>query len=207
MNAGIIISYIVAGIILVSMLMMNIRVSNSNIEITLTQITREKAATITDMLYDDIPNIGYNLLNPTTDLITIADSSKIQFYRKIDPLSPGDPELITWQLLSGSLDETMNPNDKILLRKVFVNGSEEITEIKLGVTDFRIWYFDDHGLSTLPEDGEFLSTPVSATMRDSIKQIYIALELQSPEPLTEGGQQRYIKSVWEKRFSPGNLDN
>lgn len=206
MNVNLVTSYIIAGIILMSMLMMNIRVSNSSAEITLTQITREKAATITEMIYDDIPNIGYNLKSTTTDLITIADSSKIQFYRKIDPLTSGNPELITWTLTDVSVAETQNPNDKVLHRKVVTNGVEVITEIKLGVTDFRVWYFDEHGLSTLPEDGEYLSMPVSSAMRDSIKQIYIALELQSPEPIMEGGQPRYIKSVWEKRFSPGNLD-
>lgn len=207
MNAGIITSYIIAGIILISMLMMNIRVSNSSIEITLTQLTREKTAVITDMLYDDIPNIGYNVLNPTADLITIADSSKIQFYRKIDHLAPGNPELITWELLDDDVEATQNPNDKILVRRVKLNATEETTEITLGVTRFRLYYFDEHGLSTLPEDGEFLNTPVSASQLDDIKQIYIILELQSPEPIMEGGNPRYIRSVWEKRFSPGNLDN
>lgn len=204
MNAGLITSYIIAGIILISMLMMNIRVQNSSTEVTLTQMTREKVATITDMIYDDFPNMGYDIISTTPVIIEHADSSVIKFYRNID--RAGSAELITWELLDDPLTETKNPNDKILVRKVLDNGVETQTEIKLGVTRFRMWYFDDHGLSTLPEDGEFLSTPVSASLRDSIKQIYIALELQSPEPIMEGGQPRYIRSVWEKRFSPANLD-
>lgn len=204
MNAGIVTSYIIAGIILISMLMMNIRVQNSSAEITLTQITREKVATITDMIYDDFPNMGFDLTNTTPEIITTADSSVIKFYRNID--RAGSAELVTWQLLDAPVAETSNPNDRILVRKVLQNGVETQTEIKLGVTRFRLWYFDEHGLSTLPEDGEFLNTPVGASLRDSIKQVYIALELQSPEPIMEGGQPRYIRSVWEKRYSPSNLD-
>ncbi|MEX0609184.1 MAG: hypothetical protein WD016_12260 [Balneolaceae bacterium] len=206
MNVGIITSYIIAGIILVSMLMMNNRVSNSSAELTLTQITREKVATITQMIYDDIPNMGYDLYNPTSQIIISADSSTIKFYRKIDRHTPGNPELITWQLTDAPVSVTKNPADKILLRKVEKDGVEEVTEIKLGVTRFQIWYFDEHGLSTLPEDGEFLSTPVSAALRDSIKQLYFAIELQSAEPIYTGGNARYIRSAWEKRFSPSNLD-
>lgn len=204
MNAGIITSYIIAGIILISMLMMNIRVQNSSAEITLTQITREKVSVITDMIYDDFPNMGFDTKDITPKIITTADSSLIKFYRNID--RSGSVELVTWQLLDAPVTETTNPNDRILLRKVLKNGVESQTEIKLGVTRFRVWYFDEHGLSTLPEDGEFLSTPVGASLRDSIKQVYIALELQSPEPIMEGGQPRYIRSVWEKRYSPSNLD-
>jgi len=209
MNAGLIASYVIAGIILLSMLMMNMRVSNSSVELTLTQLTREKTSTVTDMIYDDFPNMGYNLTNTTNSILTIADSNRIQFYRKLDKFSAGNPELITWELTNEPVTETQNPNDVILRRTVEVNSTTEVTDINLGVTRFRIWYFDEFGLSTLPEDGEFLPTPVGAAKRDSVRQIYIALELQSPEPLNIGftGNSRYIRSGWEKRFSPGNLAN
>lgn len=208
MNIGLITSYIIAGVILISLLMMNMRVSSSSAEITLSHITREKTLAITEMLYYDIPNMGYDRFNTTPDVITIADSSKIQFFRKIDRFTAGDPELITWELTNNPVSETPNPNDKVLLRTVEKNGVEEVTEIRQGVTRFRLWYFDEHGLSSLPSDGQFLSTPVSAALRDSIKQVYVALELQSAEPLRiNANNQRYVRSAWEKRFSPNNLEN
>lgn len=208
MNIGLITSYIVAGIILISLLMMNSRVSSSSAEITLSHITREKANAITDMLYYDIPNMGYDRFGTTPDVITIADSTTIQFYRKIDRFSSGAPELITWELTNNPVSETENPNDRVLLRTVESGGSTEVTEIRQGVTRFRLWYFDEHGLSSLPADGQFLSTPVSAALRDSIRQIYIALELQSAEPIRiNANNERYVRAAWEKRFSPNNLEN
>lgn len=211
MNAGLITSYVIAGIILISMIMMNNRVTNSNVELTMTQITREKLTAITDIMYDDFPNIGYDVTSTTPEMIKIADSTQIQFYRKIDPTSSGEPEIITWQISDTALTATPNPNDKILMRKVKkgVGGVETITRFNLGVTRFQIWYFDEHGLSTFPEDNEYIPTPVTTAMRDSIKQLYVILELESPEPITinNQGNQRYIRTVWEKRFSPANLDN
>lgn len=205
MNAGLITSYIVAGILLLSMLMMNIRVNTSSAELAMTQITREKVATITDMLYDDIPNMGYDMVNTTPDIIVEADTFKIKFYRKIDRLNEGSVELITWELTEEEVTSTQNPNDRILRRTVEKDGTATVTDITLGVTNFEIWYFDEYGLSTLPEDGEYLDRPVSDVTK--IKQLYIALELESPEQITHYGGRggRYIRSVWEKRFSPGNL--
>lgn len=204
MNAGLITSYIIAGILLISMLMMNIRVSQSSAEITMTQITREKADAIADMIYDDIPNMGYNTNGKTNDIIVEADSNKVRFYRKIDPDTAGDPELITWELTNGNIPQTKNPDDRLLLRIV----DSDTTKIRLGVTRFQIWYFDDFGLSTLPEDNEYLPTPVPSSQLSDIKQLYIALELQSPEQIYmgPGGKGRYIKTAWEKRYSPGNIE-
>lgn len=202
MNVGIITSYIIAGIILLSIGVMNIRVSNSNAELTMTQITRERVSAIADMLYDDIPNLGYNLNNTTNDIIVAADSFKIQFYRKIDRFDTGDPELITWEFTETPVTSTKNPDDKILIRVV----DSDTTQINLGVVNFRLWYFDEHGLSLKPEDNEHLPTPVTSSKLGDIKQIYVALELQSTEKIMSGGDGRYIRSVWEKRFSPGNIE-
>lgn len=209
MNVGLITSYIIAGIIIISMMRMNSRVSNSNVELTMTQITREKLTALSDIIYDDFPNMGYDLYDKTPEIITVADSNKIQFYRKIDTYNSGVPEIITWQITDTLVSSTQNPNDKILTRKVKkgIGGVESITRFDLGITRFKLYYFDEFGLSTLPEDGEYLSMPVSAALRGSIKQIYIVLELQSTQPIMDNvnSEGRYIRSVWEKRFSPANL--
>lgn len=208
MNAGIITSYIVAGMILLSMAMLTIRVNTSSAEITLTQVTRERVSAISDMLYDDLPNMGYDIDNPTPEIIVEADSFKIQFYRKIDRHNTGTPEKITWEFTEEPVTQTPNPDDRILRRTVEVNGTvTDVTDITLGVTNFQIWYFDEFGLSTLPEDEEYLVYPVTGTDLNRIKQLYISLEVQSPEQITHFGGRggRYIRSVWEKRFSPGNL--
>lgn len=202
MNVGIVTSYIIAGIIFIAIGVMNMRVSNSNVELTMTQLTRERVAAVTDMLYDDIPNIGYQLNSIAADVFVTADTSKIQFYRKIDRFTSGSPELITWELTDNPVTSTDNPDDRILIRV----ADSDTTEIMLGVTNFRLWYFDEHGLSLKPEDNEHMPTPVSPSDYSKIKQIYVALELQSAEKIMSGGDGRYIRSVWEKRFSPGNIE-
>ncbi|MEX0648399.1 MAG: hypothetical protein WEA56_17175 [Balneolaceae bacterium] len=204
MNAGLITSYIIAGILLISMLAMNIRVSQSSAEITLTQITREKADAISDMIYDDIPNMGYDTEGKTSEIITVADEHKVTFYRKIDPADTGDPEEITWELTDEEIPSTKNPDDRVLVRIV----DSDTTKITLGVTRFEIWYFDDFGLSTLPEDNEYLPRPVVSSQLTDIKQLYIALELESAEQIYTGpgGTGRYIRTAWEKRYSPGNIE-
>lgn len=203
MNIGLVTSYIVAGIILLSMLMMNLRVSNSSAELTMTQITRERVASIADMLIDDIPNMGYSDNKKTDDIILEANSSKIRFMRKINRHGSGSAKEIVWEFLDDEeVSSTKNPDDKVLARIV----DSDTTKIHLGVTHFKLWYFGEHGLSRKPEDNEHLETPVSDL--SEIKQIYVELEVQSPEQIMSGlsGNGRYIRSVWEKRFSPGNIE-
>lgn len=205
MNAGLITSYIIAGILLISIITMNNSVSNSSSEITMSQITQEKMTSISEMISDDIQKIGYNRAGKTEDKITIANKHKIKFYSNIDNSTDNSVEIIIWELTNNEITESPNPNDYELLRSVQdEDGNVDETSIKLGVTDFKIRYYDEYGKPI----SDSLSMPVTSSKLDEIKQLYVRVKIETPEKIYNGpnGNGRYVPSVWEKRFSPPNLE-
>jgi len=201
MDLGLVASYIIAGMLLMAILMMNMSVSSSSTELTMTQITREKAATLTDMLEHDILKMGYNKTSKTSPIIELADSQRIRFRSNIDDSNDGSVETITWELTTNSVSTTQNPND-LELKRTVSGGINSVTPITLGVTEFEIKYFDQYG-----EDiSNNMVTPVSNP--ENIKQLYIKLVLESPQKVYQGTNDngRYVKTVWEKRFSPPNIE-
>lgn len=214
MNMAMITSYLVAGVLLLSIVMVNINISNSGAELTMTQITRDKLETVTTMLDDDIPNMGYDLLQPPDTILTVADSNQIQFFRNLcrDPardaafVNCSDPERITWRFIESMTPGTSkNTNHGTLIRVVEeVGQAPDTTWIQSGITKFNIRYYDDHGRAL----DQNIPTPVPSSLFDDIKQLYIELEVQSNEriPGRFNSDARYIRAVWEKRFSPRNLE-
>lgn len=209
MNAGLLTSFIVAGILLVSIITMNNSVTNSSSELTMTQFTRERMASISRLISEDIQKIGYSRTGKTDPVVQVANYHKIKFHSNIDNSTDNTVEVITWELRKDlEVTSTENPNDRVLHRIVKnEDGTEEVTEIKLGVTKFQIGYYNDYG-GSISEDS--LTTPVSdAALLDGLKQFYIKLKVESPQKIIMGsdGTGRYIKTVWEKRFSPPNLED
>lgn len=207
MNLGLITSYIIAAMLLLSMVMLNLRMSSSSTELVLTQITREHVVNVAEMLNDDIPNIGYNVNTKTDTLLAFADTHRIQFFRNIENDEARQPEMITWEFFEDEeLSNTKNPDHRLLTRTVYdPNTAEEhVTQISTGVTRFSLRYYDKHGRDL----NENLSPPVTGSNLSNIKQIYLELEMQSAEPLYNRGNSdgRYIRSVYEKRYTPGNLE-
>lgn len=201
MDLGVAASYIIAGMLLMAILMMNMSVSSSSTELTMTQITREKAATLTDMLEHDILKMGYNKTSKTSPIIELAENHKIRFRSNIDDSNDKSVETITWDLTSDSVSTTQNPNDLVLKRTVS-GGITSETPITLGVIEFEIKYFDEYGKDV----SDNMVTPISNP--EDIKQLYIKLVLESPQKVYQGTNDngRYVKTVWEKRFSPPNLE-
>ncbi len=201
MDLGVVVSYIIAGMLLMAILMMNMSVSSSSTELTMTQITREKAATLTDMLEHDILKMGYNKTSKTSPIIELAEDQKIRFRSNIDDSNDKSVETVTWELTGDPVSATENPNDLVLKRTVS-GGINSVTPVTLGVTEFEIKYFDQYG----KDISNNMLTPVSNP--EDIKQLYIKLVLGSPQKVHQGTNDngRYVKTVWEKRFSPPNLE-
>lgn len=213
MNMGLVTSFIIGGILLLSILFLNINISNSGAELTLTQVTRDRLETVTNMLDDDIPNMGYHLEQPTDTILTIADSDYIQFFRNLcrNPardaatMNCAEPELITWRFFKDQKPaKSLNSNHGTLIRVVKAAGvAPDTTWIKAGVTNFKVRYYNSHGK---PLD-QFMSVPLPLSELTNVKQLYIELEVQSNERVPgRSDNERYIRTVWEKRFSPRNLD-
>lgn len=197
MDLGIVTSYIIAGMIFLAITMMTLSLSQSTTELTLNQNARKNVQSVAEMLSYDFPKIGYNKVISITNPITYADENKITFQSNIDNSDDKTVETITWEFTTDPVATSGNPNDYKLLRV----QDGDVTEITLGVTHFNIRYYSDYGL---PKK-DSLSTPVSNP--ELIKQIEIELVCESPAPIgNRSGSDRYLRSAWDKRFSPGNLE-
>ena len=195
---------------MISIVIMNMNVSNSSFELTMTQTTKQHVQTVADMLSYDIPKIGYarqgkvskypdpsNGGNPYSFIETAA-SNKITFNSDID--NSGTIDTITWELTSDEVSSTSNPSDFILVRNV--NG--DITEIKNGVSKFSINYYDRFGENKTDK----MTTPVTGSALNDIVQIEIELVIESSETINYSffSDGRYVRSSWDKRFTPVNLN-
>lgn len=205
MNLGLTTSFIIGGILLMAILAMNMSLSSSSTELTISQITQEKASGVQELISHDIQKIGYNRKEKTDPILVEADSHKIQFRSNIN--NDGSVELVTWEFTGTDLDNTKNPDDYLLMRTIehLDTGAIEETPIRLGVTNFNIKYLKKYGDLI----SNHMSTPLSSSQLNEVKQLYLKLELQSAEKNYQrsGGQGRYVKTIWEKRFSPGNLES
>lgn len=195
MNYGIIISYIIAGFLMLTILTVNYNVNYSNQEVTTTlnKTTHERA--IKEMLIHDIPKIGYDRKTVLATKFAKADSNELTFFSNID--DQGAAEQVTWKYTDTPAPGSKNPNDHILRRTV----DSDVTEITFGVTSFKFNYYDSYG-SNSP-----MSTPVSSSDYDNIVQIEVEMQLQSDYELAyrPSNSGEYIQTNWSKRFSPVNL--
>lgn len=200
MDLGIVTSYVIAGMIFLAITMMTLSLSQSTTELTLNQNARQNVQTVGDMLNYDIPKIGYNkVVRIQSGAITYADANKITFKSNIDNSDDKSVETITWEFTTDPVSSTSNPNDYKLLRV----QDGDITEITLGVTNFNIRYYSDYG----QPESQAMATPVGSSDLDNIKQIEFEVECESPAAIANrAGEDRYLRSAWKKRFSPGNLE-
>lgn len=219
MNLGIVTSYIVAGVIILSIVMVNLRVQNSGVELTISQVNRQYVSDITSTLNDDLANMGYDVLDVTRDpetgdarVLDCAQSSRIRFFRNLcqtdSECSDEDriPERIEWRLLDDEISES-NPDHRTLQRTVTTFNSDgtvadiEETEINSGVTQFNIHYYE-----TVGSNNNITGLGCGSNL-PSVKQIKVSLEVQSADKIYSRatGEGRFIRSVWEKKFTPTNL--
>jgi len=190
MNLGLTTSFIVAGILLLSILTMNMNLSQSSTQLTMRQITETKSNTINEILGKDIPNVGYKEMGAIPSPIKDAQEGKIKFEGDID--NDGTKETVIWEY---------NSSDNTLTRDI--GGTE--TTFK-NVSNFEIEYFDsDKNKIDISLLSELLSGAQSE--RDKIRFIDISYTLQSKEKVGGLGSSdpKYIEVTWQKQFTPINL--
>lgn len=198
MNFGLILSYVIAGFLMIMIFTINYNVGFSNQEVTTTLIKKTHSQAVQEMIINDIPKIGYQKESILATKFVKADSAEISFRADLD--NDGDVEQITWVY---DPDHTPahanNPHVDKLTR--IVDGVS--TEITVGITDFNVRYYNQYG-STTP-----MTTPVSSSNFDDIVQIEIEFEMQNDYSLNyrASDPDRYVTTTWQKRFSPVNLRN
>ncbi len=202
MDLGIVMSYIVAGILMIIILTIGYNVNYSGKELSLQENQKTKISEVIEVINYDFPKIGYNNDSLPDTLLFRADANSIQFYSNIDNSADGSLEFVTWKFTNRNVTGTENPDDQYLVRIVDVDS----TVISAGIVNFTINYFDELGSSTP------LSVPINATTNksliDDIVQIEIILESESPFGLQyrSSSDKNYLGSSWTKRFSPSNLN-
>lgn len=195
MDTGIVISYIIGGLLLLAILFMNMNVGQSSTEMTMRQMTQEHVNTVSEILSHDFQKIGFDRFGKISDPIATAESNRIVFESNID--NAGSAEQVTWFYdSSSSLSSSTNPDAHPLQR--IING--DVTNMNVGVTSFELTYMDG--------DLNELSTPVPSGQLNDIRHIKVEMVISSKEPMgTRNGGSKYIRSPLEKTFSPKNLGN
>jgi len=134
-------------------------------------------------------------------ILEFGNEKRISFYRNLTGDPSRIPERIEWEFV-----DSTGVNFGTLIRRVYDpnDGTTDVNEINIGVHKFEIRYYDSVG-EILSNN---MSTPGSnVTQLNDVEQIHIIMELQSKEKIYKRatGDGRYMRSVWEKRFTPSNL--
>lgn len=196
MNFGIVISYIIAAFLTITIITITYTVGFSNQEVTTTLMKKTHSQAIQQILINDIPKIGFKDKGIVEDMFITATDEILSFKSDLD--NDGDIETITWQYQPDKApDHAKNPHVDTVLR--IVDGVQ--TEITVGITSFVIRYYDTYGSSTP------MATPVGSSDFEDIVQIEIEMELQSDFTLNyrASDEDNYVTTHWKKRFSPVNL--
>jgi hypothetical protein len=191
MNLGLVTSFIIAALLMLSILSMNLRMSQSTQDISLHSMSQNHVSAISDLIQYDFPKIGYDASGPISNPITVAKEDEIQFEADLD--NSGTIETVIWRLESGSLAGSNNADHRSLVR--IEDGNTQ--EIKVGVTRFEIRYYSFD--SSAP-----FSTPVTGTNLENINRIEVILEVQPREGT--GRNNQFTTSSWHRVFTPPNIN-
>lgn len=173
-------STIIGGIMLILILQLNSNMVETASVQTMNTSTQENLTTFTGMLEYDFNKIGYRVTDSLK--ITTADTSKIIF--NSDSNNSGKVDTVSYYLASVLDTSTTNPRDRLLFR---VFNQQTPQAMRLGVTRFRLWYYDSLGQVT--------------SVRSKIRAVRLAINLESPEPYDA----LYTGGSWERTMKPRNL--
>lgn len=175
-------SIIIAGIIFLTINRFHSSMVETSQEKTMGSIASRNWSSLAKLIEFDFSRIGYGVsanLNP----LLVADSTRIHFLSDIN--ENGAIDTVKYELSDAdAATKTENPNDKILYR--LVNG-QQAEEAPLGVTRFRMRYFDNRGNEI--------------TDLTQICTLEVMLEVETTSRFNE----RYSNYLWQTRISPPNL--
>ncbi len=189
----VIISFIIAGMIILIVVQVDTSVKASSIFIQQDLHTEENLKLTSDILNWEMRKIGHCLVRPEQS-ITLADTSQIRFSYNKNPRAvlgffQSDSTHIEY-IFTTPDTATENPRDKKFVRKV--NGHNH-SGYSLGLTRFRMQYYNQQGYE--------LSTPVVSDSLRKIRMIRVTLQIESKEPF----KGEYSKFMYIMRVTPKNL--
>ena len=191
MNLGIVTSFVVGGLLLLSIMHMNFTVSSNSMQTTLQMLSKQNLRGISQTLTSDFQQMGYNVSgNDVDDVLNSIGKNEISFQADVD--HDGSVETVIWRLTSDSYDSSTNPNDLVLERVGPVqSGGGSVTSTYPAIS-FELTYYDTNHEVT--------------SNIDEIDQIGIEIITESPAPVTtQNGNENYSRSFWQRTIVPPSL--
>ena len=189
----IVISVAIGGIVLAMLITFNGNIVEEASGQTIRMMAQTDLTAVIDVVDFEFRKMGYNL-SGSDSAIVYADSSKIKF--RGDFNNNGTVQTLTYYLDPTAASGHANKNTRILYRAV---DAEPAQTINLGITRFRLAYFDKNGIP-------FTGYPVSKPSQ--IKSFKIVLNIESTVPY-KASTEKYIKFnpgvYWERTFKPKNI--
>lgn len=183
MNIGYVTSTMIAGILMLSLIALNLRVSRDSAEKTLYGMARTQSDLLVEMFTEDVRAMGYGMAGAFPILEANTQSIRFQITYEGD----SDPTVIRWYFAADSSVSWGNPDVRPLYR--FINGQPD--EIGTGVTRFNLEYLDQ---------ARNLIDP--STHMSDIRQIRLELLVESTERFEAD---RIIGAYWTGEFTPYHL--
>jgi hypothetical protein len=178
MNINIVTGFVIGGMLLLSLLVLNNRVSRNSGMVTLTEMTRQQMDAIARTADADLRRIGQV---GGAFPISVANSNRLVFITSFDGLTASTVEWF-YNTAEPILD-SQNPNDHMLYR--IANGDS--TRIRMGVTDFTFSYFNAAGNPT--------------AVLTEIQRIRLQVLVESEAAYGD----EFARSYWETEISPRSL--
>lgn len=193
MNAGLVITFVVGGIFLISILSFNRQVMTNTQEVTLNTINQARLDDLVAVLDNDFNRIGFNVTSD--DVFEAATSTKVEFWGDILDGDAHDETKVTWEWkTSSAVSSSSNPNDYYLSRTGPLGGADSRVE-----TLYPVVYFE---LNFYRADDSSPGTDLTA-----IKKIEVEIMLETAEPYSiNDDNDVYPRLVWERIYVPNNIN-
>lgn len=191
MNSSLIITYVIGGLFLISILTFNIQVMNTSQEFALNTFTQEKMDNLIEIIDHDFNKIGFNVA--TAVPFNSISSQSVSFQSDVYDNDNFGVTNVQWFFdTSDRVISTTNPNDFYLKRVGPIGPSTQ------GTIEFPVTYFD---LKYYTADG----TPTN--VRSEVRKVELEIIIESGEPyyLNKDNPQ-YTKRVWKRIFVPNNIN-
>lgn len=187
MNIGITISYIVGGLLMISILTLNNNVRQQSYQHTVEFSTSTQVDELRRLIMHDMQ---YFAFGSDSDVLNFSDNH-LRFQASVN----GENQVISWELKNNGYNDTTNPSDRVLQRKGPMDNKPGSTVTKYPAVRFHIQAFMD-------EEAE-----IPATTKDEVRSVLIELVVESEEPVGSNpdGSAKYSRSGWKKLFLPDNI--
>jgi len=201
MNLGYVISTIIAGLVLLSLIALNSRIVRGSGEQTLYTMAKIESDMIVDYVKEDMRSMGYGI---DITAITIADPNRIQFLVHFE--GQPDRRVIDWFFDNTGPSADRNTNTRPLYRRA-VSGVADpgfdpsgitVQSVGSGVVHYQLVY-----LNSRREEIEDPGVPISPSDLEYICQIRLELIVESLESYDI---ERFERSFWSGEVTPFNLN-